>query len=122
LEELQRLIGAEDSDLFDVLAYVSFVTEPISREQRVKLAQDDIYEGLKEKETEFVQFVLTKYAHDGEDELSEDMLAPLLTLMYHAIADAVDELGGVDEIRTTFYGLQKQLYTKREERNEKVTI
>jgi type I restriction enzyme R subunit len=116
LEELQRLIGAEDSDLFDVLAYVSFVTAPISREQRVMLAQDDIYEGLNEKETEFVQFVLSKYAQDGEDELSEEMLAPLLTLMYHAIADAVDQLGGVDEIRTTFYGLQKHLYAKRENR------
>ncbi len=116
LEELQRLIGAEGSDLFDVLAYVSFVTPPISREQRIKLAEPDIYERLDEKETEFVQFVLSKYAQEGEDELSESMLAPLLTLLYHALADAIETLGDVEEIRTTFFDLQKHLYAKHNER------
>ena len=116
LEELKRLVNAEDSDLFDTLAYVAFVTEPISRERRVELAKVDIYEGLNEKETEFVDFVLSKYTAQGDDELDEEMLVPLLNLMYHAIADAVELLGGVEEIRTTFYDLQKHLYAKRDER------
>jgi len=117
LEELQRLVNAEDGDLFDVLAYVAFVTKPMSRQQRVALAKADIYEGLSEKETEFVDFVLSKYADQGDNELDEEMLVPLLNLMYHAIADAVEILGGVDEIRTTFYGLQKHLYAEHGERD-----
>ena len=114
LDELRRLIGAGDSDLFDVLGYIAFVTPPLSRDQRIKLAEDDIYQGLNDKETEFVGFVLSKYAQSGESELSEEMLVPLLNLRYHAIADALQELGDVDEIRSTFYGFQKQLYAKHE--------
>ena len=33
LDSLQKLISAEDSDLFDALAYVSFATQPISRKK-----------------------------------------------------------------------------------------
>ena len=116
LDELKRLVNAEDSDLFDTLAYIAFVTEPISREKRVELARVDIFDNLDEKETEFVEFVLSKYTAQGDDELDEEMLVPLLNLMYHAIADAVEILGGVEEIRDTFFDLQEKLYAKRDNR------
>ncbi|MDP1760249.1 MAG: DEAD/DEAH box helicase family protein, partial [Candidatus Woesebacteria bacterium] len=36
LETLQKMIDAEQSDLFDVLTYISFLTKPISRVERVE--------------------------------------------------------------------------------------
>ena len=36
LETLQSLIDAENSDLFDVLEYIAFKVEPLSRQERVK--------------------------------------------------------------------------------------
>lgn len=110
LESLQKLIDAEDSDLFDVLAYISFAIDPISRRKRVDGAKDAIFEGLKEKEKEFLKFVLSKYIEKGVDELNEEKLPQLLNLKYHAIADAEKELGGVDRIRSTFFNFQKNLY------------
>ncbi|MBU4015887.1 DEAD/DEAH box helicase family protein [Patescibacteria group bacterium] len=110
LESLQKLIDAEDSDLFDVLAYISFATPPISRKERVDGARDAIFERLNEKEKGFLKFVLSKYIKKGVDELDEEKLPQLLNLKYHAIADAEKELGGVDRIRSTFFEFQKNLY------------
>src|SRR5437762_950831 len=39
LAEMQQLIDAEKSDLFDVLAYVAYLLPPVTREQRAALAQ-----------------------------------------------------------------------------------
>ena len=112
LETLQKIINAEESDLFDVLSYVSFLTPTITRSQRVNESRSRIYEALNDKQKGFIDFVLDKYQQAGSDELSEDKLPQLLNLKYHAIADAEQELGGVDKIRSTFFGFQKILYSK----------
>ena len=39
LSEMQKIIDAENSDLFDVLAHVAFAMQPISREERVVTAR-----------------------------------------------------------------------------------
>jgi len=112
LETLQKMIDAEQSDLFDVLAYISFLTKPITRKQRVEQAKSKIFEGLEARQKEFLEFVLTKYEDRGVEELDEEKLPILLNLKYHAIADAESVLGGVDKIRSTFFGFQKTLYSK----------
>jgi len=111
LEILQKMIGAEKSDLFDVLAYVSFLTQPISRKQRVEQAKNKILVGLDAKQKGFLDFVLSKYEEKGVEELDEEKLPTLLILKYNAIANAEHSLGGVDKIRLIFFGLQQKLYT-----------
>jgi len=110
LEMLQKMIDAEQSDLFDVLNYVSFLTPTISRAERVEKAKMKMHEGLNETQQEFLDFVLTKYEEKGVEELGEEKLPVLLNLKYHAIADAVNELGEVEGIRSTFFDFQKVLY------------
>ncbi len=112
LETLQKMIDAEQSDLFDVLAYISFLTKPITRKQRVEQAKSKIFDGLEARQKEFLEFVLAKYEDRGVEELDEEKLPILLNLKYHAIADAESVLGGVDKIRSTFFGFQKTLYSK----------
>ena len=112
LEMLQKMIDAEQSDLFDVLTYVSFLTPPISRVERVEHAKEKIYNGLNEKQKEFLDFVLLKYEERGVEELDEEKLPILLNLKYHAIANAVSTLGEVDAIRAVFFNFQKSLYTR----------
>jgi len=113
LETLQKMMAAEDSDLFDVLSYVSFTKRPITREKRVSEAKSSIFEGLDDKQKDFLEFVLSKYIDDGVDELSEEKLPKLLNLKYQAIADAEKELGNVDMIRSVFIGFQKFLYGRQ---------
>lgn len=110
LETLQKLIDAEKSDLFDVLAYYCFEIKPISRKERATEAKPLIFEGLDKKQEEFLKFVLDNYIEKGVDELDEEKLPQLLNLKYHAIADAEKELGGVEAIRASFFEFQKELY------------
>lgn len=110
LYTVQKMIDAEQSDLFDVLTYVSFLIPPISRSQRVEQSKNIIYTGLDDKQKEFLDFVLSKYEEKGIEELDEDKLPVLLNLKYHAIANAELSLGSVDYIRSIFFSLQERLY------------
>jgi len=111
LKELQKLINAENSDLFDVLEYISYSVKPMSREERVAKAQPFIFGGLDNNQKEFLEFVLSKYIETGIEELFEDKIPDLLKIKYFAITDATDLLGGVDGIRGTFIKFQKYLYS-----------
>ena len=112
LETLQKMIDAEQSDLFDVLTYISFLTQPITRVQRVEQAKDKILENLDEKQKEFLEFVLSKYEAKGVEELDEEKLPVLLNLKYNAIANAEQLLGNVEKIRSIYFAFQKNLYAK----------
>ena len=94
------------------LNYISFLTQPIPRTQRVKQAKDKIFEKLDEKQKEFLNFVLEKYEEKGVEELDEEKLPILLNLKYHAIANAEQTLGSVNNIRTIFFAFQENLYAK----------
>ena len=112
LEQLQVLIDAEQSDLFDVLNYIAFLKPTISRVKRVEQAKANIYDGLNEKQKDFLDFVLSKYEERGAEELDEEKLPILLNLKYQAIANAVSTLGDVDSIRSVFFNFQKDLYAR----------
>ncbi len=110
LETLQKVMDAEDSDLFDVLSYISFAIQPITRTERVAETKGLIFQGLDVKQKEFLDFVLSKYIEEGVEELNEEKLPQLLNLKYQAITDAERILGGVERIRSTFFDFQKNLY------------
>ena len=110
LSALQRMIEAEDCDLFDVLEYVSFAKPTITRIDRVVKAKNHIFEGLDDRHKEFLDFVLSKYIESGVDQLDQEKLPSLLVLKYNAISDATEILGGVERIRSTFFSFQKYLY------------
>ncbi len=112
LETLQKMIDAEQSDLFDVLTYISFLTQPITRVQRVEKSKEKIFDGLDQSQKEFLDFVLSKYEEKGVEELDEEKLPVLLNLKYHAIANAEQSLGDVDSIRSVFFNFQKALYSR----------
>lgn len=109
---LQKMIDAEQSDLFDVLNYVQFLKPTISRVERVEQSKERILEGLNEKQKEFLDFVLSKYEEKGVEELDEEKLPVLLNLKYHAIANAEQSLGNVDSIRSIFFNFQRALYSR----------
>ncbi len=111
MKEMQKIIDAENSDLFDVLAYVRFTSPPITRTDRAAKAKVDIQSHFDDKQQGFLDFVLAQYVKEGVDELDQEKLSPLLRLKYNnAIADAFADLGNPEEIRRTFIGFQKYLY------------
>lgn len=110
MAEMQRIIDAEKSDLFDVLAHVAYALAPLTREERAAHARIEINTRFNNKQQAFLDFVLSQYVKVGVDELDQEKLAPLLKLKYKAIADAVADLGGSDQIKRVFTGFQKYLY------------
>jgi type I restriction enzyme R subunit len=111
LLEMQRVIDAEHSDLFDVLAYVAYALPPLTRDERAARAKLEISVHFNSKQQAFLGFVLAQYVRVGVDELAQEKLAQLLRLKYHdAIADAVADLGKPEEIGQVFAGFQKYLY------------
>jgi type I restriction enzyme R subunit len=114
LAEIRRMIDAEKSDIFDVLAYIAFAQAPITRQERVDRQRDHVFAEYDQKLQMFLDFVLSQYVREGVQELDEAKLPDLLQLKYHAIADAADELGGVARIREAFIGFQRHLYERRD--------
>jgi len=111
--EMQKIIDAEKSDLFDVLANVAYALPPLTREERANRAMVEINTHFNSKQQAFLDFVLSHYVNVGVEELDQEKLTPLLRLKYHdSIADAVADLGKPDDIGRVFTSFQKYLYQK----------
>ncbi|CAO6126381.1 HsdR Type I site-specific restriction-modification system, R (restriction) subunit and related helicases [Candidatus Pelagibacterales bacterium] len=110
LKSIQSLIEADDSDLFDVLERIAYSKQPISRIERVTKAEDKIHSNLNDRQKEFIDFVLERYALGGVEELDMDRLSDLITLKYRTVSDGQKALGDIDGIKNMFIGFQKHLY------------
>ena len=108
---MQKIIDAEKSDLFDVLAHVAYALPPLTRERRAEIAKIEITTHFNTRQRVFLAFVLSHYVTVGVDELASEKLTPLLRLRYHdSLNDAVADLGQPDDIQRAFAGFQKYLY------------
>ena len=111
LAEMQKIIDAEKSDLYDVLAHVAWALPPETREDRAARARVVISTKFNSKQQVFLDFVLSHYVRVGVQELDQEKLTPLLRLKYHnSIADALADLGRAADIGRVFAGFQKYLY------------
>jgi type I restriction enzyme R subunit len=111
LAEMQKIIDAESSDLFDVLAHVAFCKSPVTREVRARQAKAHIDSEFGDKQQAFLDFVLDHYVSVGVEELDLEKLVPLLKLMYNdSISDALSDLGPAEGISRIFADFQKYLY------------
>lgn len=80
LAEMQKIIHAEKSDIFDVLAYVAYALPPLTREERAARAKASIEAKFNSKQQAFLDFVLAHYVGVGVGELDKEKLTPLLRL------------------------------------------
>ncbi len=110
LQEIGRMIEAQDSDLYDVLAYIAFNRPPVTRAERVESHRAEIFREYDYRQQDFLRFVLGHYVEQGVSELDPDKLPQLIELKYNTVGDAIQELGPVQDIREVFVGFQKRLY------------
>lgn len=110
LQSLKQMIDAEECDVYDVLRYVAYARETITRLERASIVRDYYLEQLNEGEREFVEFVLGTYEVQGENELSLENLSTLVRLKYKTMKDAVERLGRAEEIVQDYLEVQCELY------------
>jgi type I restriction enzyme R subunit len=110
LEDIQDLIDARSSDLFDVLEYVKYHFTPVMREARAVISRSIMETELSAKQMEFVDFLVQQYVVAGVDELDDSKLETLLAIKYKTATDGVQILGSADIARRIFLTFQKHLY------------
>ena len=136
LAEIGRLINAEKSDVFDVLAYVAYAMAPITRAERVEAHKGDIFKRYDGKLQAFLVFVLAQYVSQGVEELDRDKLGSLLQLKYQPVAVEIPHhrrrvgatgrsVGGqrnlcrFSAISTSGYSVRALCYSNRHERRSR---
>jgi type I restriction enzyme R subunit len=111
LGKIQELISATESDLYDVLAYISFAAPKKTREKRAIGARRRVAMQFSDRTRDFIDFVLDHYVTEGVEELDPLKLPQLLALKYGGIPDALKEIGAsADSVRDAFFDFQKFLY------------
>jgi len=114
LKDLKSMMNAEDSDIFDVLAYLSFNTPMKTRKERVSRVNGNeqvfaVYSDFKA--IDFLKFVLLRYEVDGVEELGEDKIGDLIKLSeLGSIQDAKNVFGGLPQLKQAYYKLQENIY------------
>jgi len=111
LNDLKEIFEAKDSDIYDVLAHISFNLDIKSRDDRVIAVYDtDFVEKYhSDKAKEFIEFILDRYKKDGVKELDEKNLSVLVKLSGSDLKDLKQSFGGYN-IRDEYFGLQREIY------------
>jgi type I restriction enzyme, R subunit len=112
LQDIQELIDAKSSDLFDVLEYVKYSLKPIPRKIRASVSRSLMETELEAKQMEFIDFLVSQYVETGVTELEESKLETLLEIKYSDVFNAVNILGDgkASAVRDIFLAFQKNLY------------
>lgn len=117
LEMLRRIIPQlAECDLLDVLEYIAYDMNPISRAMRVALLEKSYFEQLDDQLQQFDKFILDFYVRNGSKELGNDKLMTFVDLKYNSMSDAKKALQLTPvELREHYLLLQKELYNVQKE-------
>jgi len=114
IETLQKMFEAEESDIFDLLAFVSYSKDLVTRVQRAettKQKQEFFQSYENEKAQEFLYFILERYKKDGIEELKRDKLSVLIQLNGLGTTQEASKIfGNANNLINAFYRLQEVMY------------
>ncbi|HDQ16475.1 MAG TPA: DEAD/DEAH box helicase, partial [Bacteroidetes bacterium] len=111
LSDLKQIFEAQESDIYDVLAHISFNVDIKTRSERVIAVENsDFIEKYQiEKAKEFIEFILQRYKKDGVKELDEDKLSDLVKLSGFDRSELKQSFGTYN-IRDEYFELQREIY------------
>jgi type I restriction enzyme R subunit len=115
LNDLKQIFDAEDSDIYDVLAHLSFNMNIKSRSERVIAVENSAFveKYHNEKAKQFIEFILDRYRKDGVKELDDDKLGKLVDLSgLGTIREVAANFGGIPQMGNEYLELQKEIYAK----------
>ena len=112
LNELKDIFEAPNSDIYDILAHISFNLEIKTRSERALSAMhgDFVERYHDQKAKAFLEFILRRYERDGYKELDEDKLSSLIELSLTDKEELKATFGGAMRIKEAYHGLQKEIY------------
>ena len=108
------MFRAEASDIFDILAYLSFSTTMKSREERVRRVQqhDQIIMQQRLEAKTFLEFVLDYYAQRGSTELVRSKIGEVIKLYGKwSLLDLTQAFGDSEHLLQAWKTVQKELFS-----------
>ncbi|MEM9733369.1 MAG: DEAD/DEAH box helicase family protein [Pseudomonadota bacterium] len=112
LDDIRHLVDAPQSDLYDVLAYVQFSAEKMTRSQRAEHVMTHGLDDHSQEMKELLISILRSYVNKGAGELDTDRLGHSLTARYGSVGESTARLGEISDIRNAFLAMQTQLYAR----------
>jgi len=113
LDELKHMFEADESDIYDVLAHLSFNLDIKTRSERAFAVHHRHYidKYHTDKVREFLEFILERYEKDGVKEMGSDKLSTLIKLSGMDLRE-LKEAFTVDgtSVREGYFGLQREIY------------
>ena len=111
IENLKKIFEAEKSDIFDILAYISYGNEMKNRDERSKIAKSILEKYESPKAKDFLQFLLELYEREWIMNFKKDGLSSKIELFNRWLArEIAAEFGWVQELKQAYYDLQKGIY------------
>ena len=111
IENLKKVFEAEKSDIFDILAYISYGNEIKNRTERSKIAKSILEKYKNPKAKDFLQFLLELYEREWIMNFKKDGLSSKIELFNRWLArEIAAEFGWVQELKQAYYDLQKGIY------------
>ncbi len=113
LDDLKQIFEAQECDIYDVLAHLSFNMDIKSRNERVIAVEnsDFVEKYHNEKAKQFIEFILDRYRKDGVKELDDDKLGKLVDLSgLGTIREVASNFGGIPQMGNEYLELQKEIY------------
>ena len=111
IENLKKIFEAEKSDIFDILAYISYGNEIKNRTERSKIAKSILEKYENPKAKDFLQFLLELYEREWIMNFKKDGLSSKIELFNRWLArEIAAEFGWVKELKQAYYDLQKGIY------------
>jgi len=110
LDDIRRLVDAPQSDLFDVLAYVQFLNDPKTRQERADYVMGEGLSDQPDEMRELLVSILQSYVTEGVDELATGRLGRFLIARYGSVGESKTKLGEISEVRSAFLDMQARLY------------
>lgn len=113
-DALKVMFEAPDSDIFDILAHLSFSSQMKTRHERAIRVRDHkiIFDQVASLEAkEFLEFVLSYYEDHGSTELIRDKIGNIIDLYGKGTTpDMMKVFGWGDKLLQAWYSLQKELF------------
>ncbi len=113
LDDLKNMFEASDSDIFDILAHLSYGSDIKYRSERSIYWEEivDKYDSLKARE--FLEFLLALYVKNWILEFRKDSLSSKIQLFNRWQArELAEEFWWVEELKNAYYEVQRSLYVK----------
>ena len=108
---VRRLMGCENCDLYDILAFLAYETTPLERARRVELVRRDYYPHLDIPLQQLIEFFMIQYERNGYKEMAMENLSTLIKMKYGSMYDATRALNmNVGQIQGSYLEFQRELY------------